>query len=335
MFKNSLFYLVLLITAGCLAQEIQIVLECHDCVIGEQGIAAYELFKFTIVNTSDKPVKLTTENSTDWLYNSTRWTLHAEGPLDKRCIGERAVAYGDPGPGGHPFIEIPAKGKWISNYGALGWGNPGAYSIWIEYDGTKAVEGDYKTRVRSNTCTFNIRQPEGVDAEIFNTWRKQNPDGPDCLFPKGMEMDIYKPEVVVEKYPDSIYAAWAVYKYLGAPEKWPIEKLMELLPKGLYPQSNSVPYSGAKGGWRSLKGDDMAQWQNEWAERIIQNHPNFPFIERLKIIMAVNYYKLQQRQKGFDLLDGIIKGKGVEATWAMKFLDLIEKEKKPQAQMIP
>jgi hypothetical protein len=306
--------------------DIEMKLECFDVVQGELQMGATNEFAFTIQNTTAKPIRLLTNSSGAWLHTSPTWRPHVEGPVDQRCLKFGVVTVSQTPVGVLPHIEIPANGIYRLNYSGWGVANHGTYTLWVEYDGQGAPDGYYGGYAKTNKCTYTIKAPQGVDAEIFNLWQKQNPDRAACDFPLDME-PILTPQVLIEKYPTSIYSAWAIYKYLGAPEKWPADKLVELITQRLYPQSNSVPYSGVKGGWRSLKGDDMAQWQNEWAERILQNHPTFPYAKRLRLVMAINYLKLKQEQKGFDLLDGVAKTTGDDALWASKFIELWKSSK--------
>ncbi len=204
--------LVILASAFCFAGPVEIQLTCRDVIVGELKFGASAHFQMILRNSSSEPVHLATSTASTWLYASPWWSVHIEGPTDSRCLKEGGpVVLGQTAVGEFPHIEIKPKTESVLTYGCPGWGNPGAYRVWIEYNGAEVPAQDiYKGKIVSNTCAFNISYPEGVDAEIFNLWRKQNPDLPICEFPLPMDPHILKPEVILEKYPTSTYAGWAL-----------------------------------------------------------------------------------------------------------------------------
>ncbi len=318
-------FLVLAFSTFLISEDIEMFLECHDVIKGELQMGGTGLFAFTIKNNTEKEIKLITD-SDQWA-SSPYWKANVEGPVDERCINIGVTLVSTRPIGIKPHLKIPAKGSLRMNYTGIGVGNTGTYTIWVEYKGTEAPEGYYKGYIKSNECTYTIKEPEGVDKEIFDLWQRQNPESPPCLFPMNMKKELLNPAYLLEKYPNSTYAAWAAYSSFSKPETASPLKIFKLIKENKYPLSNAVPSIESKDGWKRLYGKDFAKWQKEWIERILADHPNISNADSLKLIKGVMEFVLGETENCVKTLKELsLKGEEMQSIWAKEFLYIIEKD---------
>ncbi len=219
-------------------------LKVQDVTVGEIPFGAANLFALIIENNGLDSVKLATSNVSPWMVYSGFWKVHIEGPVDERCKKYISYSVDELGIGEVPCIEIPRKGKREFQLSLVGVGGAGVYKVWVEYDGRKVPWDEcFHGVIRSPEYTFQIKEPEGVDKEIFDLWQRQNPESPPCLFPMNMEPNISDKEVLLEKYPTSTYAGWVLINegyYYIRPENWQNIKISAYIKESLYKNDRSV-----------------------------------------------------------------------------------------------
>ncbi len=243
-------------------------LKVQDVIEGEIPFGAAKLFELIIENNGLDSVKLATSNVSPWMVYSGFWKVHIEGPVDERCKEYISYSVDEPGIGEVPCIEIPGKSKKEFQLSLVGVGGVGVYKVRVEYNG-KGVpwEGCFHGVIRSSEYTFQIKEPEGVDREIFDLWQRQNPESPPCLFPRNMEKELLDPKYILTHFPTSTYAGWVLLK---------------------------LPHAGW--GTRDKKYDEEKKRYQELVEMFLEVHPDFPYAAYLAadagyIALEYNNYK--------------------------------------------
>jgi hypothetical protein len=203
-----LFLSMLALCAEPLTMDIQ----TYDFVPGELVMGARELFQLVIQNNTGSTVKLAIAGN-NYYYDSPYWKVTVNGPLDPKCIlppsVERVALAHNP----TEMKVLPGQNKFTCPAGAKV-GEPGSYSISIEYDGSTAPEGCYRGKLRTPERSYTVKPLLGADAELYAAWKKQNPEKSICFFPVGMQPDAMKAEVLLNNYPTSTLTGWALLDYM-------------------------------------------------------------------------------------------------------------------------
>jgi hypothetical protein len=126
----------------------------------------------------------------------TKW--YVIGSVREECKQKRLPAV-KLEPLGHEILKVGAEKSFYISLAQLGIVHVGNYEIWIEYD--NMILPSYwdevnitRMKVESNHIKIKLKDPNGIDAEIFNKYKSH------CN-----QMMIYK-EDILEKYPTSTYA---------------------------------------------------------------------------------------------------------------------------------
>jgi hypothetical protein len=202
---------------------------------------------------------------------------------------------------------------------------PGTHQVKVVADFVGFPEGYYQGRVESGALEITMRTPQGVDQQAYEfavgMVDRGETNTPYMSRDEAICVGLETTEVLA-RYPSSIYAAWTVVDHFSKPDTSSPEKIFELMKKGTYIVKGGVPWPEWKSGWKELSGDEFAQWQIEWAERILQSHSDFAYANRLKLVMGLCYLKLNQEQKGIEQLSEVTKSTGTESQWAAKIVEL-------------
>ncbi len=171
-----------------------------------------------------------------------------------------------------------------------------------------AGAGDWT--LRSRIVDVSVEEPTGVDAEAFR-WAKEHGHAPVSV-------------EVANEFPSSYYAAFLTWQLLLTIRDSDPEYVKGGIEKGQYPPWRSVPDPTGSNGWRSVsKGEDMARWRIEQGERLLREHPDFPYGRDVRLSVAVSYAVLAQREHATRLLRALAGEKGSpEGQWAERFLAL-------------
>lgn len=126
---------------------------------------------------------------------------------------------------------------------------------------------------------------------------------------------------LLTNYPHSIYSAWIILPALAEPENYKPEIAKQVVETSYYPSGNSVP--DEEFGFRDIaEGGSMAKWQINWAEKILIDHPDFPYRERLQLVIALNKLTLNDEKAGMNLLASMSHNDTEIGQWCKKFLSL-------------
>lgn len=290
-------------------------IKASDIVVGEAAFGAGSLFGLMIENHSSSPVRLASDSDTSAI--GPWWKIDAEGPMDKRCleIFQNAVKPTfQRSPGWVPFLEIPAHSVKRLPTGPYDWFTSGFYTLNAEYDGTNAPEGCFKGMLKAKTKTFAVKEPTGVDMEIIQKWRQQNPDKPYCYFPRNMKPNILNGVVLISEFPDSSYAAWTVLGDLDNVRHWRKFDPSTML------SSSSSPREDEK---------IAVQRRAKIFKSVIENRPDFPLLSDIKINYCLLLWSIDRRAECIENLRVWTKDKDSDlSTWAKKYLDAAERLQK-------
>ena len=70
-----------------------------------------------------------------------------------------------------------------------------------------------------------------------------------------------------------------------------------------------------------MDGAGVARWQLEWGRRVLREHPDFPYREGVKMIVALAQLSLGERDEGLRTLREVAEKDGTMVTsWARVFL---------------
>ncbi len=210
-------------------------------------------------------------------------------------------------PGGVFGVGIPGsrcaegKGTWFE------WANqPGAHRVKaVLTTGAQEVgvpENAFDGVLESNVLEFRVKEPVGIDAEVV-AWAKGSP----------MKVEL------LGEFPASEYAAFFVYGKSRRIDKVEPGETRSLIERGLYPGPNSVPHET---GWKSVSSEAYARWQIEWGQRVLREHPEFPFRDEIEVAVALARMSVGERKEALTTLKGIVdKGKVDTAAWVKVFLE--------------
>ena len=138
--------------------------------------------------------------------------------------------------------------------------------------------------VDSSPVQVTVEAPTGVDAAAYQAF-KGNP--------------LAHPVDLLRRFPTSTYAAYVVYGVVHGFAGGDQPMFLRSIETGSY-LSNSYPddTGKSKDGWRSLSGEQAAQWWVKWINIILSNHPDIWFADRLRLKRAVDQVALKNYQVG-------------------------------------
>jgi len=212
----------------------------------------------------------------------------------------------------------------------------GRYEIKAVVDFSEYGERYNNLKVESEPIELIIKKPIGVDEIAYKEAEKYMNEHYKSGYRKVDFCEIITGEgwgnefrnILLEKYPTSTYAGWVVYERMQKPLSARAEKIKELMDKGLYMEHGWVPWPWEyHNGLKELNGREYVEWHIKWGEELLKNHPDFPFISEIKIILGLAYLKLNQIEKGLSMLKDISNENSKEGIWAKEYLGLIEKSK--------
>jgi hypothetical protein len=123
-------------------------------------------------------------------------------------------------------------------------------------------------KVESNHIKIKLTDPSGIDAEIFNKYKSH------CN-----QMMIYK-EDILEKYPTSTYAGWALVSYLPSlslsinPELL-LEEAMDIKTNRILNHCSTHVIYDKEGNAKIMYADEIASKYAEKAKIFLEAHPDF------------------------------------------------------------
>jgi hypothetical protein len=187
--------------------------------------------------------------------------------------------------------------------------NPGQYRLKVTltlYPGVAsddAPAGALTGKLESNAVEIRVKQPEGLDAEAI-AWAKGSP----------MTVEVLK------AFPASEYAALLWYGNVRLDGADPLNT-RALVDRGQYPGPNSVPDPDVEGKWRSLDSEGVARWQVEWGQRVLREHPGFPYRDEVKLIVALGQISLGEKDQGLRTVRELAqKEHAAVGPWSQMFL---------------
>jgi len=205
----------------------------------------------------------------------------------------------------------------------------------------------YQKNLESNETTVVIREPEGVDDKAW-MWALEEARKGETKYHGEVGKERFAVDLastlsgnswtitltgkirtcLLEHFPTSTYAGWVVAPFLGKFDKADPKRIFTLIENKKYNPWNSVPYPGTKDGWKGLRGAELAKWQNEWILKILKDHPDFAWNDRLQLTLAVNYYYLGRDKEAERILKSLGTGRTSSVGgWARRFLNLVKVEK--------
>jgi hypothetical protein len=293
-------------------------INASDIVAGECGLSGWcppSLFGLMIENHSSSPVRLASDSDINAI--GPWWKLNAEGPMDSRCLEiskNVAKVFVQHSPGWVPFLEIPPHSVKRVSIGPYDKSTPGFYTLNAEYDGTTAPEGCFKGMLKAKAKTFTVKAPTGVDLEIIQKWRQQNPDKPYCYFPTNMKPDILNTAILLAEFPDSSYAARVALGDFNSIQTWRQNDPYTVM-------QHPSPYS------REEKAS-LEKYANV-LRSIIDNRPDFQYITDVKIKYCLWLWSIDRRAECIENLRVWAKDKDDDlSNWAKKYLVAAERLQK-------
>jgi hypothetical protein len=164
--------------------------------------------------------------------------------------------------------------------------------------------GALRSSLESPPVEIVVRQPTGADAKVIS-WT--NGFSPLTL-------------MVLQDFPTSEYAALVWYGSLRLDTADPV-KTRSLIERHLYPGPNSVPDPTSPDGWRSLDSDGVARWQIAWGERVLREHPSFPYRDEVGVLVALSQMSLGMKEEARKTLDAVAAHANPAAgRWSKSFL---------------
>ncbi len=220
---------------------------------------------------------------------------------------------------------------------------PGKYQIHASYtyDGNEhlrdlsiqpkmAEKGLWRGHLESNAVAISVEMPQGIDEKAFAALAIYDRSRPVSL--QNYPAIGYTPELL-EKFPDSRYAALAVRKRavfsLSA-----IAQLGDMgdlfrnaatpasvvrsIRQGGFPAAGSLP---TETGWRDMSSRETARWQADWIARIRKTSPDLLFPEDVQITLALNELAWGDSKKGLSSLQSLNEKKQVfDSEWLNDFI---------------
>ena len=94
-----------------------------------------------------------------------------------------------------------------------------------------------------------------------------------------------------------------------------------LIGQGRFLATIPVPDPSSPDGWTSLAGRDLALWRIEHAERVLREHPDFPYAGQLRLAIGVNNIALGKKDAGKTTLRDLAAHSQTEVgQWARRYL---------------
>ncbi len=217
--------LLLILEGNLLCSQIDIKLSTIERTIaGEQQFIK---IKFIIKNQSTEDIKM----AMGWekiIYHSNfgnYLVLHVEGPIDDTIVSRPDEVLPPPG-AKLAYLEIKAGETYSieSNLRAYGICSPGKYKLRAEYKGDRAPAGYLKEVIRSKDYEIEIIEPNGIDKDAYEDWfnvyqiiyEREHNKKPRKIEKKwcnfGIGCSQYYLSWLLDKYPTSTYAGWALLK---------------------------------------------------------------------------------------------------------------------------
>lgn len=277
-------------------------------------------------NTSEKPIAIGKR------YNpatSSAVSLVVNGETHRMPLPGTTLEIEDPLMGTTGYLQPQQKLEGEVELAALDL-PPGDYRIQAVADFRGRASDSFSGIAESAVVTLKLDSPRGIDLtayEYHNEHQDRDKDAEEEResSPCSTIMDREGPSMgmLLSEFPDSIYAAWLILPSLYAPNSWDPIKIKEFLATGSWPLPNSVPDPSAPGGWRKYEGAALAHWQMEWTERILKNHPDFAYADRLKLVLAIDQLAVGDKKTGTLSLQQVARNEDTaEGAWAKKFLAL-------------
>jgi hypothetical protein len=282
----------------------------------------YDL-RLALVNRSKKPIAVSSQ-----FFAFARIQLMADGEQIEcetvvwGCPGAAEVTWETIAPGTEHAVALP----WFQCFCKGGraatcedWPyRPGHYALRVAFSHhpidlagptavrtpREALDGTFE----SDWLDIQVTEPTGIDAEAL-TWARSMEEHPFSI-------------KVINKFPTSTYAALVIYGKISLADRDPAT-LKKLIDQGRFPAWNSVPDPASPDGWSSLSGAELASWQVQQAERILREHPDFPYAGQLRLVIGVSSLRLGMEDRGLTVLQDLAKhADKAEGAWAKTFLSL-------------
>lgn len=283
-------------------------LNVHDVIEGERRFGASSLFQLVIENCGSEEIRLATGGNDSWMWRSPYWELRIDGPVAPEC----EITDFTPGSGNLlgqvPSVDIPANSVrqyWLPLSGVC---YPGIYRVSVKYFGTRVpFEVCHQEDVQSEVATFEIREAQGIDAEIIDLWSSQHPSEPRGLFPRGgMEPNIVNHDILLAHYPTSTYAAWALGIHPGAKLTYAsAEEMLEDLQKPHLERKGRRGQGGedAEGNPIWITPEEEAGRYVRLAEPFLREHEDHVLAPGIFMRLALAHLVLHQWQQAHDAME--------------------------------
>lgn len=221
---------------------------------------------------------------------------------------------------------------------------PGSYKLRAvsDFSSRKVRPGFYSDRTESNEITLTILSPAGEEATLFEKARSRLAISEDKSLMHDANGKIMHGQVcaqltdsgtpearsLLDSNLGSLYTAYVILPSVPRLESDDPAAYVEMLHHhNLY--DNSVPDSAQPTGWRDMRGKEYANWLNEWCERILKHHPDFPYARRLKLVVGYDSLLLGDNAKAVKYLSEVASSVDTpEGVWVARFLAL--KNSKPK-----
>lgn len=167
------------------------------------------------------------------------------------------------------------------------WQRPGKYTFTLHLQHSPR-KGDYPRpkgtvfsgEIQSNSVEIEVKEPTGVDAQVLK-WANDHQTIPTNPF-------------VLHRFPTSTYAAWVVVQKFQGFSGSDFGMVMNSIESGDYLNRELwVPEENAS-GQKPIHGIEALNWKRQYFGIILQNHPDFPFADQLKLMLALDELALKQ-----------------------------------------
>ena len=273
-----------------------------------------EQIQFTLVweNISESPIRIA--KGTRLRHSLLKLVL--EGPVRKECEGivtlvEEKVGYNsiiNP----HEKIMIPFVLR------DLGIVNAGEYAMRAEFDSTKLESwwDNYKVdriAVVSNTVEFRLVQPDGIDLQVFEKYKDK------C------NQIILRPEDLLQKYPASTYAGYALVGNNGHP--WPLLPVEEIKLRGCSMRSLEKfpdhPEIRPQMEEQEKKRRDLNQDRADKLKAYLNARPDFVYADFMRLELATRLAYLERYNEAQAICEELIR-KAPDSSEAKKARELLD-----------
>ncbi|RLE36305.1 MAG: hypothetical protein DRJ61_01060 [Acidobacteria bacterium] len=283
-------------------------LTVHDVTVGEIPLGAGSLFQLIVENTSSEEIRLATGGNHWWMLHSPYWEVRIEGPITPEC------RYTDTTPGDGLLqgqvasVDIPANSTRQFRLALSGVCDPGEYRVSMKYCGTRVpYEVCHRKDVESEVAVFEIREAQGIDAEIIDLWRSQHPSKPQGLFPRGgMEPNIVNHDILLAHYPTSTYAGWVIRRMSpGARMRhWTVEEMFEDLHRPHLERTGRRGQGGhdSEGNFKWITPEEEAKKYIGLAEPFLSKHEDHILTPVISRRLALAHFVLHQWQEGYEAM---------------------------------